>query len=100
MKRTLTRITQPREVNFFGNPEDFKVALMGELGFSTQAICDHTGLTPCQVTYRLGKAQVKRANYRNGKSALAETIINNGDKLAKKHTINHIKQIEDSPPKK
>jgi len=58
--------TKPRPVNFAGNQWDFEIALLGSLGMSTRYIQQRVGLTPCQITYRLHAARIKRADYRNG----------------------------------
>lgn len=69
-------LTKSRRVNFHRFEEDFEVALLGSLGLSTKYICKQTGLTPCQVTYRLMKSKVKRADYRNGTGNEARAILN------------------------
>jgi uncharacterized protein YjhX (UPF0386 family) len=66
---------RPMRVDFFQNDRDFTVALMGELGFSTAFIMAKTGLTFCQISYRLGRAEAKRSNYRNGDSPIARSIL-------------------------
>lgn len=79
----------PRRVNFAQYASDFNVALYGALGLSTIAIALKTGLTPCQVVYRLNKAQIKRADYRNADpSGYAAIVLNHAsqavsDKLRK-----------------
>ena len=55
--------------------DDLKAAIMAAMGFSTKFICDETGLSPCQVTYRLRKANIRRATYRNGESDMAQRVI-------------------------
>jgi hypothetical protein len=45
---------------------------MASMGFSTRAIIRETGLTSSQTTYRLKKAGIKRADYRNGESYMAK----------------------------
>jgi hypothetical protein len=57
------------QVDFLRNRHDLQVLILGELGFSTAFIESRTGLTPCQVTYRLGRRGVRRATYRNGGGA-------------------------------
>lgn len=57
---------------------DFTCAQLGAWGFSTQAIAKRTGLTKCQVTYRLHKAAIKRKDYRDGISHVANLIENSG----------------------
>ena len=66
--------TTPRKVNWQSN-EDLQCAILGAIGMSTKCISQRTGLTPCQVSYRLGKGQIKRADYRNGESDMAELVI-------------------------
>jgi hypothetical protein len=82
MKLTLSRYEKQkiaramaRKVDLLYNEDDFQVCLMGSLGMSTKAICESTGLSHCQVTYRLNKAQVSRAQYRNGTSAVAKELM-------------------------
>lgn len=69
--------TKPQQVNFGVNDHDFQVALMGALGFSTQYIMEQTGLTNCQVNYRLGIAEIRRKDYRNGHSQEARMVLAN-----------------------
>lgn len=59
----------------WASDSEIQCALLAGLGFSTQLISAQTGLTPCQVQYRLQKARIKRADYRNGTSALADRVI-------------------------
>jgi hypothetical protein len=67
---------QSRRVNFFESEKDMEVLILGELGFSTRFITGTTGLTPCQVGYRLHKGEVRRGDYRNGESAIAQQLYN------------------------
>lgn len=67
--------TKPRRVDFAREGEDFDVALLGSLGKSTKFICNYTGLTPCQVSYRLAAGRVKRKDYRDGTSAISRKIL-------------------------
>lgn len=71
-----TRKTKPRRVNFFQNSQDLQAAVMGSLGFSTEFIATCTKLSPCQVLYRLGKAKVKRSDYRNGHGQVSLLVGN------------------------
>lgn len=68
--------TPPRRVDFLAEPADFKVALLGALGKSTLCIVGATKLTPCQVSYRLAKARIKRTDYRNGTGDYDRLIYN------------------------
>lgn len=65
---------KPRPVNWTSD-EDLKAAIMGAMGFSTKFISEETGLTPCQIGYRLNKASIKRASYRNGQNEMAQRVI-------------------------
>lgn len=66
------------------NPRDFLVCLLGSFGFSTDCIARRTGLTPYQVSYRLGKkhGKVYRKDYRNGRSDFAKLILDRTSKSA------------------
>jgi hypothetical protein len=62
---------QTRHHITFLDAEDLEVAVRGALGQSTKAIQAKTSLTPCQITYRLHKANIRRMDYRNGESSVA-----------------------------
>lgn len=70
--------TTPRRVDPFTEESDFKCALMAEFGMSTKAIAQHTDLTVSQVGYRTSKFKIKRADYRNGNSIGARTVMRFG----------------------
>lgn len=72
----------------FARADDFKCILLGRLGFSTAYVMSQTGLTFCQVLYRLKKAETKRASYRNGESAEARAIVGYAQSELK-HKIEH-----------
>jgi hypothetical protein len=55
---------------------DLECAIMGALGFSTKFIGERTGLTPCQISYRLKRGDIRRSDYRNGTSRIALRVIN------------------------
>jgi hypothetical protein len=65
---------KPRRVDW-NNTEDVQCAILGSLGMSTKCISDKTGLSPCQVTYRLGRANIRRVDYRNGDSYVAKRVM-------------------------
>jgi hypothetical protein len=71
----------PRQVDFFDKKDDHACALYASMGFSTRFICEQTGLTKCQVTYRIQKAGLtikngtSRMDFRNGKSPFAMTFL-------------------------
>lgn len=59
----------------FAAERDLHCAVLGTLGFSTEAIARETELTPGQVNYRLHKAKVDRAGYRAGTSRVAQAVM-------------------------
>ena len=71
-----------RRVDLLDDPADFQCALLASLGFSTRYISQKTGLSACQVTYRLTKGQVRRADYRNGTSDIARSILRRNADIA------------------
>jgi hypothetical protein len=73
--RKLPRSGPRRFVDLLHDEDDFRCALLASLGFSTNMICDQTGLRPHQVTYRLHKGELKRSEYRNGTSAVAQALL-------------------------
>jgi len=76
MKRKLQNTKKsPRRVDFLRNADDLRALVLGNLGFSTTCIENETGLSPSQITYRLGKASVKRANYRNGITEFSKIVL-------------------------
>lgn len=68
--------TKPRRVDFANLEDDFEVAMLGSLGKSTKFIAKYTGLSPCQVTYRLSRGRIKRRDYRDGTSGVSKEILN------------------------
>lgn len=66
--------TKPIRVTWT-NDDELRCAILAGMGFSTKFIMAETGLTACQITYRLHKATIKRADYRNGESAMAERML-------------------------
>lgn len=81
-----------RRVNLLTG-DDFKCAMMGSLGFSTNLIMRHTELTPSQVGYRLRKAEIRRADYRNGESAVAESMLQRARVIAIPAVKAHLKEV-------
>lgn len=59
----------------WASDEDLRCAILGALGFSTKYIMEQTGLTACQISYRLRKGTIKRADYRDGTSAMAQRVV-------------------------
>jgi hypothetical protein len=66
-------ITKPRSVNF-RDSESIRCAVLGALGRSTKSIMAQTGLTGCQIGYRLHKLGVTRRDYRDGVSEVARRV--------------------------
>lgn len=66
--------TKPLRVTW-SSDEDIQTAILAGMGFSTKFITETTGLTKCQVSYRLHKAGIKRAAYRNGESDVAQRML-------------------------
>lgn len=66
--------TKPLRVGWTSD-EDLQCAILGALGFSTKYIMEQTGLTACQISYRLRKGTIKRADYRDGTSAMAQRVV-------------------------
>lgn len=64
--------TTPRRVDFMGDAHDFAVVVLGSLGFGYRYIGNKTGLTQCQISYRLRKAEQRVTDYRNGEGPVAE----------------------------
>jgi hypothetical protein len=65
------KVTRPIRVNW-SDPNQMTVARLGALGRTTKSICRVTGYTPCQVTYRLHAAGIKRMDWRDGSSPVAK----------------------------
>jgi hypothetical protein len=63
------------QVDFSRNEADLKAAVLASLGFSSDYISQVTGLSKGQVGYRLRLAQVKRADYRNGRTPLVDLTL-------------------------
>lgn len=63
------------KVSFMLNQNDFRAALLGSMGFSNDHIQRQTGLTLCQITYRLRKAGIRLTDYRNGTSPSARQVM-------------------------
>jgi hypothetical protein len=83
--------TKPMRVTWTQDDE-LRCAILAGMGFSTKFIMEETGLTACQISYRLRKAAIKRADYRNGQSAVAERVL--GYAPASKQAIRGILKLE------
>lgn len=71
----------PLKVNWL-DPRQLMVVLLGSEGQSTKSISSYTGLSKSQVLYRLKLENVKRADYRNGTSAVARALIRHTQAVA------------------
>jgi hypothetical protein len=87
--------TQPRPVNLL-HGDDFKCALLGSLGFSTRLIMRHTGLTPSQIGYRLRKGDIRRSDYRNGESSVAENLLQRARTIAVPAIKQHLRSLHNA----
>ena len=74
LKEAAVRLHTHTVVFKTGSDEDIAVRL-ALCGQSTQAIMEETGLTESQVIYRLHKARVTRALYRNGTGEFARRVL-------------------------
>ena len=54
---------------------------------------EKTGLSFCQVSYRLQKARVKRSDYRNGNGAIVRAILRNAQDAADNQLRIHLKRV-------
>lgn len=73
--------------------DDFRCALLGSLGFSTKLIHARTGLTPGQIAYRLRMGGIRRQDFRNGESALAERVLTQTNRVATSEVQSHIRKV-------
>src|SRR5215813_1678267 len=94
--RTAERPKQ-RLVDFLHIRADYECALLGSLGFSTYYIKKKTGLSDGQVTYRLNKAEIRRAEFRNGESIYADLVLRNVRQVAQDKLIKHLYEV--TPPR-
>lgn len=76
MKKGIVVATVARPVDFETDC-DLECAILGKAGWHSRAIARETGLTENQVTYRLGRAGIRRADYRNGTSEMAHFVLSN-----------------------
>jgi len=67
--------TKPIRVTWTSDDE-LQCAILAGMGFSTKLITEQTGLTACQVSYRLHKGQIYRKDYRDGSSDVAQRMMN------------------------
>jgi len=67
----------PKRVRFAlaSGTRDFDVMKFGAFGLTTKYIMRETGLSSCQVSYRLAKSGIRRMDYRNGVSPIAKLVM-------------------------
>ena len=80
----------PRRVDLLNNPADFQCAALGAQGFSTRFLMERTGLSACQVTYRLHAAGIRRCDYRNGHSPVAKALLKATQDTVDRLLVKHI----------
>jgi hypothetical protein len=68
------KAAKPIPVNWVRSDE-VNCGILGQMGMSTKCIMEQTGLTYCQVTYRLKRAGVVRKDYRDGISNTAMSMM-------------------------
>jgi hypothetical protein len=87
--------TKPIKVRW-EDPTQMLVARLGSLGRTTRSICIATGFTPCQVTYRLAAAGIKRMDWRDGSSPIAKYAEQAAgeylDNILRAKLIRHLKE--------
>tara|TARA_R110000868_G_scaffold320163_1_gene581112 strand:+ start:1500 stop:1766 length:267 start_codon:yes stop_codon:yes gene_type:complete len=66
--------TKPMRVRWTSD-EDIQCAILAGMGFSTKMIMAETGLTACQISYRLHKGRIYRKDYRDGTSDVAQRMM-------------------------
>lgn len=73
--------TKPRRVDFINISADHDCVFFGAIGMSTKFISKRTNLTPSQITYRLKKGGLTKANgasrldFRNGESPFSLAMV-------------------------
>jgi hypothetical protein len=80
------------KIDFYSNPRDLRVVVLGSLGFSTEYICQQTRMSLGQVIYRLHKSRTRRADYRNGGSVAAGIVLSEAEKLVSQRVRERFKR--------
>lgn len=75
--------TKPMRVQW-ASGEDINCAILAGMGFSTKMIMEQTGLTACQISYRLHKGRIFRRDYRDGNSDVAQRMMNTANRMTHK----------------
>lgn len=71
--RKSTKSTQSRRV-IWTDEDCVEAGVLGLIGQSTKMIQKETGLTACQIGYRLHKFGIRRGDFRNGTSEVFELV--------------------------
>jgi hypothetical protein len=83
----------PRRVDFTDNNKDILCVKLGAQGLSTKYIMKATGYSFCQVSYRLGLAEISRADFRNGRGRFVKAFIKiTGDEMERQLRL-HLKTV-------
>lgn len=86
-----------RLVDFVSRRRDRECVLLGAMGFSTSYIMSKCSLTQGQVGYRLNKAGIYRAEFRNGSSVFAKTVLSTArdvvDAKLEQHLVKHVPNL-------
>lgn len=98
MKKTKHKIT-------FRDDADARAVALASLGMSNTLIMGETGLTSCQVTYRLHKAKELtkarhgyRVSWRSGESTVAARVIGDWELILKREIQRSIPILISHPP--
>jgi hypothetical protein len=75
------------------NPDDFQCTLLGSLGFSTRFIMAQTGFSHAQVAYRLRRARIRRADYRDGGSAISSSVLRQVSTASIPQVVAHLQSV-------
>lgn len=90
-----------RLVDFVSKRKDRECVLLGAMGFSTSYIMSKTNLSMGQVGYRLNKAGIYRAEFRNGSSVFAKAVLSTArevvDTKLEKHLIKKVPNLYEIP---
>lgn len=85
-------MAKARRVNYL-EPMTFLCCRLGMLGFSTDFIMRETGMSKYQIVYRLHGAEIRRMDYRNGKTALAAFVLKKAKAQAELSVRERIKPL-------
>lgn len=81
-----------RRVDPYNNPEDHECFIQAMLGRSNKCIYGKTGLSNGRISYRLKHWGVKRMEYRDGTSSLAQQVDKVARIIADRALISHLRE--------